>query len=68
LAKKWLAIIGEIEKMYNELDSLRLQYRLAKSNEKSQLGNRILQLEKKYEQALAEKHQLEKDIRTYEQR
>lgn len=68
LAKKWLAIIGEIEKMYNELDSLRLQYRLAKSNEKSQLGNRILKLEKKYEQALAEKHQLEKDIRTYEQR
>ena len=32
------------------------------------LMKQFLQLEKKYEQALAEKHQLEKDIRTYEQR
>ena len=68
LAKKWLALAGEIEKTRGELDKLRSQYRLAKGNEKTQLGNNILQLEKKYEQALAEKLQLEKDIRTYEQR
>jgi chromosome segregation ATPase len=68
MAEKWMKISAERYTVSEQLENLRQQYSVAKSEKKTELATKILPLEQKYEKLVAEIHSLEKEIRTFEQR
>ena len=68
LANKWLKLVDERNKASEQLEELRKQYSVSKSEKKAELTASILALEQKYEKLIADVRSMEKEIRIFEQR
>ena len=68
LANKWLKLVDERNKASEQLEELRKQYSVSRSEKKAELAASILALEQKYEKLIADVRSMEKEIRIFEQR
>lgn len=68
LVEKWIEMKSSLENLIDRLNTLRLKYMKSSSEVKTELSTDITKLEANYENLLQEFHNIEKEIRNFEQR
>ncbi len=68
LAAQWVSRTKELEKVSQQLDTLRKQYSAADATTRTKLKSQLLSLEQQYETLIPAIARLEKEMRLYEQR